>query len=122
MARHLVEDVHPMFRGGFERVRQMGAGDQTVAVEHFNRINRSLHGHHGSEDTLWFPLLRRRHPSYAEEVDILESDHQRLVDLESRILAGDYQALSDFCSSLDDHLNREEMITVPFLLEGSGGW
>jgi hypothetical protein len=57
-----------------------------------------------------------------DEIDILERDHQALVDLEDKIInENDYSALLEFVSALNDHLNREEMLTVPFLMDGTGG-
>jgi Holliday junction resolvase-like predicted endonuclease len=56
------------------------------------------------------------------EIDILERDHKALVDLENKIIhENDYSALLEFVSALNDHLNREEMLTIPFLMDGTGG-
>lgn len=120
MARHLVQDVHPMFRKGFDRVVQKSS-EEKVDIQGFIRVNDSLHGHHGIEDSYWFPNLRRAHPEIIEELDILESEHKRLVQLEKDICAGQLAALQEFVGLLNDHLNREEMLTVPFLMDGTGG-
>ena len=126
MARHLVEDVHPMFRDGFAdvlaRAQRTGSGRGGGDVAAFRRINSSLHGHHGHEDADWFPRLRHAHPKLAPEVDVLESDHAALVALEAHIVERrDLDALVEFVAALGDHLNREEMLTVPALMDGTGG-
>jgi len=118
IAYHLVEEVHPMFRNGFANVlEQSKLGD--VKVAQFNRINQNLHHHHGSEDEWWFPELRKVHPEIASEVDILESDHASLVQMEESIQQGSYESLVEFVAFLNDHLNREELLTVPYLMDGS---
>lgn len=93
-----------------------------VDVASFESWNRNLHGHHGNEDASWFPSLRKKHPIVAPAIDILEKDHETLVSMEKRIEKGDMSSLTEFVALLNDHLNREEMITVPFLLDGTGGW
>lgn len=118
MARHLSEDVHPMFRSGFDSVLKASLKRGSVVVSSFESMNRSLHGHHGTEDAHWFPVLRRAHPEVAREVDILETDHRALVALEARIVgAKDVDALQEFVDRLNDHLNREELLTIPFLMD-----
>lgn len=119
MAEHLVDDVHPMFRRGFARVIEQS--QSAVDVKEFQSMNSMLRQHHGIEDTYWFPSLKQRHPEIAPEVDILERDHHALISLEARIVRGDREALLEFTSRLMDHLNREEMLTVPFLMDGTGG-
>ena len=125
MAQHLVKDVHAMFRRGFESLVDPDANPKAarglVDVPSFQRVNESLHGHHGNEDRAWFPRLRRLHREFDAEIDILEADHARLVALEAAILKGDYKALQEFVAQLSDHLNREELISVPFLMDGTGG-
>ena len=120
MAHHLVVDVHPIFREGFRDVLQRSAGGR-VAVSQFASINAMLSSHHRSEDTAVFPRLRRLHPEVARELAILESDHRGLVALEHKIAGGDFEALVEFVAALDDHLNREELLWVPFLMDGTGG-
>lgn len=121
MARHLVVDVHPMFRNSFQRVMEHST-PANVNVKLFKQSVQSLHYHHEGEDTHWFPNLIRKHPEIKDEVNILESDHQKLILLENRVIENDYESLCEFVSSLNDHLNREEMLTLPFLMDGSGGF
>ena len=114
-----------MFRRAFESLVDAAANPKAaksqVDASTFKRYNESLHGHHGNEDAAWFPRLKRLHPEFAAEIDILERDHAALVALEARIGDGDYTALQEFVAALSDHLNREEMISVPFLMDGTGG-
>ncbi|KAI9339054.1 hypothetical protein BDR26DRAFT_397511 [Obelidium mucronatum] len=123
MASHLVEDVHPMFREGFGALKRqvLSSKARKVDVGWFKQLNNGLHHHHSLEDKMWFPQLCRLHKEVSSEVRILEADHRRLVELEGQICSGDWEALVEFCDGLFDHLNREEMITVPFLLDGTGG-
>jgi hypothetical protein len=116
MAHHLVEEVHPMFRNAFESVyKKSKEGD--VKVSEFRQVNRGLHNHHGGEDQSWFPMLREQHPKIGAELDILESDHAALVAMENEVNRGSYAALTEFIAALNDHLNREEMLLVPYLLK-----
>jgi iron-sulfur cluster repair protein YtfE (RIC family) len=45
------------------------------------RYCRFVHSHHGAEDVLLFPALRRANPGLAPVVDKLEADHRRVSDL-----------------------------------------
>lgn len=121
MSKHLVDDVHPMFRRGFSGVLASSRKSGTVATAAFARVNDGLHHHHSLEDSMWFPRLRRAHPELGEEIDALEQDHAELVRLQSRVAAGELVALEAFVASLEDHLNREELLTLPALMDGSGG-
>ena len=122
MARHLVEDVHPMFRLGFESVLESSHAAGAVDVRAFSRINQTLHHHHSAEDSLWFPGFRGKHPELTPYIDILESEHAELVRLEARVHKGEMEALEQFCAELFDHLNREEIISVPHLMDGTAGF
>lgn len=116
MAHHLVEEVHPMFRNAFDRVL-MSSSEGNVKVAKFNEVNRGLHNHHGSEDDHWFPQLKREFPKIGPELAVLENDHANLVKLEKDINDGSYTALVEFVAALNDHLNREEMLIVPCLMQ-----
>ncbi len=106
------------FRTAFESL----ANSFSVDVRGFERVNSNLHGHHGHEDAHWFPKLRRVHPELRGEINLLEENHNELVALEPRITRGDLSALKEFVALLLDHLNREELLTVPFLLDGTGSF
>ena len=121
MAAHLVDDIHPVFRRGFADVLARSRRDSAVAVAAFAGVNEGLHGHHSLEDASLFPRLRRAHPELARDVDALEADHAELVRLQSRVVSGDLPALQAFVASLEDHLNREEMLLLPALMDGTSG-
>lgn len=130
-----------MFRSGFKNVLQKSQTAGAVDKASFSLVNKSLHHHHNTEDAMWFPGFRRRHPELKPFIDVLESDHARLVLLETRVLRGEMeasarlslgeiekslvlnhqQALDQFCSELFDHLNREEMLSVPYFMDGTAG-
>lgn len=66
IARHLVEDVHLSFRQSFARVVKTSPFP-IINVRSFNSINSSLHGHHNTEDSYWFPRLNQFHPEISGE-------------------------------------------------------
>ena len=119
MAHPLVASFHAHFRQGFADVVAHSPAD-TVNVPMFRAVNDELHQHHGIEDAYMFPMMRNAHPEALHEIDILESDHRALVALEKSILVDKNRAaLVEYVEYLNDHLNREEMITVPYLMDGS---
>lgn len=115
IAHHLVEEVHPMFRNAFDDVLRRSC-EGKVKVKEFVSVNNGLHHHHGLEDVSWFPSLRLQHPEIGTELDILESDHAALVAMETAIRNGSYVALVEFVATLNDHLNREELLIVPCVM------
>ncbi|ETW08945.1 hypothetical protein H310_01427 [Aphanomyces invadans] len=121
MGRHLVEDIHVSFRRGFEILVKKGEARREVNVSSFRHLDNNLHHHHSIEDQMWFPRLKQLHPECQSEVEVLERDHRKLIELESQVTSGDYAALVEFVDHLMDHLNREEMLSVPWLLDGTGG-
>ena len=116
IAHHLVAEVHPMFRRAFAACVDGYRASGKVDVRRFQQCCRSLQGHHEGEDQIYFPRTARSRPDLAADLDYLSLDHQHLHPLERRAMAGDGEALVEFVSFLDDHLNREEMIIVPILL------
>ena len=123
-ANHLVRDIHGMFRRVFRSVAvecDTCPADGEKWIQSFQTYNEMLHHHHSIEDKWWFPRLCAAHPSIKHHLAVLELDHKDLVALERRILAADKLALREFVGFLEDHLNREEILTVPLLIDGSGG-
>lgn len=110
MARHLVEDIHRGFRNKFEQARK--------DAKLFSRMCGHLHGHHSLEDSMFFPAVVRAHPSAKEKISLLEQDHVEISLLEQRIENGEEELIGEFVDLLIDHLNREEMIVIPLLLQG----
>ena len=149
MARHLVEDVHAHFRELFadvlESSRRAGAVNRTA----FSSANSHLHMHHGIEDAAWFPALCSEAPELTPQVHKLSQDHRALVALEERVEGGSLEALAEFVEAraplslahacdappgahqpypgtrraqrLNEHLDLEELLTVPLLMQGRGG-
>jgi hemerythrin-like domain-containing protein len=92
--------------------------------------------HHVEEDKNFFPDITRRVPTFARDMDILTKDH---VDLHHKVdeignLLNKFQTIknptertaanlklgeliSQFRASLNDHLDREEAVTVPTIAE-----
>jgi hemerythrin-like domain-containing protein len=91
------------------------------------RYCRFVHSHHGAEDVMLFPELRRADPSIGPVVDRLESDHRRVSDLLDAVeaaagaLSDDAEgararvvaALSDLAGHLLEHLDYEELRAGP---------
>ena len=123
MARHLLDDVHPIFRRAFASVLAESERSGAVDGRGFASANSHLAQHHATEDAMWFPALRALHGAeMAAQVDLLESDHADLVALEARVKRGEMEALRSFCDALRLHLDREELLTVPLLMQGTGGF
>ncbi|KAI8620384.1 hypothetical protein BC830DRAFT_1077860 [Chytriomyces sp. MP71] len=119
-AAQLVDGVHAHFRHCFSALsKENGNGDDTI--RRFVAFSNELNLHHAIEDGVWFPRLARFHTELQLELLLLEDDHRAFVALESRIEEGDTLALREFIENLNDHMDREEMITVPFLMDGTGG-
>ena len=93
-----------------------------TSVSQFQAYVRNLEHHHQAEDQLWFPNVSRETPELRPYVDYLSMDHQHWHPLEVRVVKhGDADAIREFESFLSDHLNREELLTVPLLMSGRGG-
>jgi iron-sulfur cluster repair protein YtfE (RIC family) len=92
-----------------------------------------LHSHHGGEDDLLFPAVRRAAPHLDAVMDRLESDHREVASLLAEIeaLADDLEreparhALVDVLNRLSaellEHLAYEEETIGP-VLDGWDGW
>jgi len=89
---------------------------------------RFVHSHHGAEDAMLFPALRRVDPQLAPIVDRLEADHRRVSDLLDTVeaaaaaLDGDEEAeararvagaLDELAAHLLEHLELEERSVGP---------
>ena len=120
LATALVNQFHASYRTSFSEVL-LKSSPGSVDVGLFDKANTELHIHHEYEDSTWFPKLKELHPEIVAELELMEEDHRYIVSLEPSIRAGNYEALVDFVESLNDHLNREELLIVPYLMEGTGG-
>jgi hypothetical protein len=146
--------VHGMLRRDLEACRQLassieeGAASTDVQVRlremqsrsplfqlrvNCMRYCRFVHAHHGAEDAMLFPSVRRSAPHLAQVVDRLESDHRKVADLldaievtatdlggagDSAIRARLVGALGDLSTLLLEHLAFEEASLGPVL----AGW
>ena len=119
MAGFLVSGIHQPFRDSFDDVIRQSP-TQTVNVKMFTNVNNSVHDHHNFEVASVFPILRQKHRNISKALDILEKDNTALVALERKIIAeNDRAALIEFVAAFKDHLNREEMLIVPLLMDQS---
>jgi hypothetical protein len=115
-----------------------------VAAPRLNGLIAAMHGHHQIEDLHYFPAFRRSEPQLAAGFDRLEHDHAGLgqrIDAalaalnELRAAAADsaprgehstsdlaaaryVAAAATLCSELTRHLDDEENLVIPLLLEG----
>jgi iron-sulfur cluster repair protein YtfE (RIC family) len=92
-----------------------------------------LHSHHGGEDEVLFPAVRRAAPHLAATVDRLEADHREVSAVldEIEALAHDLdqsaaraalvEALTRLSTGLLEHLAFEEDTIGP-VLDGWGEW
>jgi hypothetical protein len=120
LTRHFIEDAHLSFRRAFQSVVNRFKETKQVDRATFRRILQSLAHHHQAEDEHYFPLQVQKYPETKEAFEYLELDHQHLHPLEEKVLKhGDGAALVEFVDFLCDHLNREEMLLVPFMLENN---
>lgn len=96
---------------------------------------RFVHGHHGHEDALLFPALRRANAALNPVVDKLEADHRKVSDyldevesLANALVSVDgatiraelVQALDNLATVLLAHLDYEEESIGPTLLQFKG--
>lgn len=111
-----------------------------VATPRLHGLVAAMHGHHQIEDYQYFPAFRRAEPRLARGFDLLEQDHTdlriavdaalaALVELRSaaersadaatlNLAAVRYgSTAAALCGSLLKHLDDEEELVVPLLLE-----
>ena len=116
-----------------------------VVAPRLSGLVTDLHGHHQVEDFHYFPVFRRLAPSLASGIDVLERDHTELEqhsvaargalrELRAALGHGDTKAAnamlaaqqlvaaaSRLCSRIGRHLDDEEDLVVPLLLEHEPG-
>ena len=98
---------------------------------------RHVHAHHGLEDALLFPAVRRANRALASTVDKLEADHRDVSDLldtieaaAARLSSADTPAtrsalagaLAALAAVLLEHLAYEENAIGPTLLQMKDWW
>ena len=111
--------IHDQLRVASKRLRYGATRQHTPDVDGLSRLFRSLattlHHHHHAEEAMLFPAIGRRSGLPPER---LVRDHQTLTTA----IAGVERSLSaDTVAHFDDilqaHLDREERLAMPFLLE-----
>jgi iron-sulfur cluster repair protein YtfE (RIC family) len=86
-------------------------------------VTELLHNHHTAEDEEVWPRLRARAPHAVPELDRLESEHEVLDPLIARAadrttpLRDRADALAEMHTLVNAHLDREESVAVPLILE-----
>jgi hypothetical protein len=114
-----------------------------VAAPRLSGLLTDLRGHHQVEDFHYFPVFRRLAPKLTSGIDVLEHDHAELDqdavtagsalrELRAALTDGDantsaataalaaqqfVSAASQLCLRICRHLNDEEDLVVPLLLE-----
>lgn len=69
------------------------------------RYCQFVHSHHGAEDVMLFPALRRSNPALGPTVDRLEADHRRISDLLDQV-----ESLADLLGENDSDDTRGRLI------------
>eukprot|EP01118_Nematostelium_gracile_P015572 TRINITY_DN6267_c0_g1_i1.p1 TRINITY_DN6267_c0_g1~~TRINITY_DN6267_c0_g1_i1.p1 ORF type:complete len:115 (-),score=30.95 TRINITY_DN6267_c0_g1_i1:17-361(-) len=87
----------------------------------FNELNSTLHMHHAIEEARMFPMLARK----GAQVDRLNEQHDEMRRRETNAIKAFKQSnlnevresVYSFGELLLDHLNQEEEISIPYLLQ-----
>lgn len=103
-----------------------------VIQHHLQSLLRSLHSHHGFEDSSVFPVIKLQHPRLGQAIDLMEQDHLVLDQLlgtlhqRSQLPPLALQSVSEVESArqeadhleqlLHGHMQNEEEILVPLYL------
>jgi hypothetical protein len=91
--------------------------------DHIHLTLRALHHHHTSEDTHFWPVLRARAPRAVAGLDRLEAQHAEIdplvaiADDTTIPLPARAGALAELHRLINTHLDDEESIAFPLLLE-----
>jgi iron-sulfur cluster repair protein YtfE (RIC family) len=139
--------AHEMFRKVAEQVRkdaeallskEIALDDYVGRLSYFGgALVRSLHGHHGWEDHVYFPELSAADPRFDAGLEVLEQDHAELDQVlddftrqANRVIqlatlekaqahdeAGAVQGQAEVIEAfLKRHLSDEEELAVPIIL------
>jgi hypothetical protein len=136
---HLRRDAAGLLAAGDD----YGGSPQRLAVVAAPRLNgliAAMHGHHQIEDFHYFPAFRRTEPQLSAGFDRLERDHAALgrriesalaalAELRAAVAHPDgtaaqlaaalcIDAAAALCRELTRHLDDEENLVIPLLLEG----
>ena len=117
--------IHDQFREASRRIASV-VNRQSPDVEWARRAFRplaiTLHHHHHAEEAMLFPMVLARTGTAPEQ---LVRDHQALMDaiaaVEAALSDGDAiearATIASFDAILVEHLDREEALVIPVLLE-----
>jgi 8-oxo-dGTP pyrophosphatase MutT (NUDIX family)/hemerythrin superfamily protein len=119
--------IHDQFRVASERLsfslaREAGA-DLAWVARAFRPLAQTLHHHHHAEEAMLFPLVQSRTGVAPAQ---LVTDHEALTraiaEVEESLSAGADKerataAVATFAEVLVEHLDREEALVIPVLLE-----
>ena len=124
--------IHGQFRAASERVALLVARESDLGWvgRAFSQLSQTLHHHHHAEEALLFPFMERRTGTAPER---LVDDHRELTRAIEAVevaltthadRARAIDAVSVFAEVLATHLDREESLVIPVLLELSpaDGW
>lgn len=111
--------IHDQFRAAANRLLELREVRSIARV--FIPLANTLHHHHHAEEEMLFPLVERRTGVAPSR---LQSDHDDMTaaigDVEDTLAAGGeplVAAVIRFHDILMPHLDREEELVVPLLLE-----
>ena len=112
--------IHDQFRAASTRLVGLVAMDITSLVRLFVPLAQMLHHHHHAEEALVFPLVHRRTGTAPTQ---LQTDHDEMTAAITRVEAAlmtradATAAIAAFHEILIAHLDREEALVIPLLLE-----
>jgi hypothetical protein len=131
--------VHRVFRREFAAIPgligDVPPGDSArakVVGDHLTFMVDALHNHHAAEDDTVWPLLHRRVPARAGDIERMENQHRNIVGAVERVNAnlsawegapggptGDQllAAVAELLNVVVEHLNDEERNAVPIIEE-----
>lgn len=120
--------MHAAFRTEFGRLADAcsaprNATERELVEEHIALVVDILHAHHTHEDEHLWPFLAARSPQSRAELDELEAEHTILDPLirasvnTSRPLTERAEPLRRLHQVLNEHLDHEERVAVPLMLE-----
>jgi iron-sulfur cluster repair protein YtfE (RIC family) len=113
--------IHDQFRAAAAQLMRFVAQTNAPAIERlFAQLANVLHHHHHAEEDMLFPLVHRRTGTAPAQLQI---DHDEMTAaisaveraIETTLGVGD--AIATFHDILLAHLDREEALVMPVLLE-----
>jgi len=110
--------IHDHFRAAAQRLMELE--DMLSIARLFVPLAQTLHHHHHAEEEMLFPTIHER---TGTAPDRLQADHDEMtaaittVERALRSREGIATAVARFCEILVAHLDREEELVIPVLLE-----